>query len=142
MTNHTIQRCSQQFGTVAVRRSDDDGEGQAPVFYEQAALGAGFTAIGRVRPRQVSAQRGFGEAASGGLPAPGEPFDFILFGQPRAPELFEDAVAAPILKIAMQGFAGAELSFRRSVPLTTCAQDIQNTCEGLRVSAGGRPLTC
>jgi hypothetical protein len=75
-------------------------------------------------------QRSFALRPVQALPFPSDAFQFVVFGQPRAPQAHEKALLPPLLEVVMNG-AGAAKTLGQSLPLAAGAQHIHNGRENL-----------
>ena len=71
------------------------------------------------------AQRSLGHRSVHALPAPLDALQFVVLAKSPRPELLEDSVLRPFLKVGVDGAAGAELT-RHGFPLTAGAKDVED----------------
>jgi hypothetical protein len=103
-----------------------------------------FPPIGGVVAHRFLRQGRFALRPVNALPLPGNPFHFIILGQPCLPQGQEKSLSAPALKVFMNGTGAAERLGQR-LPLAASPQHINNAGEDLTIrqrfaSAAGTPL--
>src|SRR5690625_1704831 len=88
-----------------------------------------FSPIRRIGAGRFLRQRRFHHGAIDALPEPRNPFHFIVFPEPFAPQRLEHACLLPFQEALMDSAGTANAYLWDRLPLTACYQHIRNGLE-------------
>ncbi len=117
---------------MRVGYAGDDRQRDSMHVDQQAALARIFSRVRWIGSNAMFCQRSLAHRAVDRLLPPGDVFHLDVLGHAHLPELYEETLLVPVLKMRVDGAARAKL-VRYRLPLTAGAQHIDD---------GGEYLLC
>ena len=124
--NNRLQGLLQKRAVMGVGSADDYGKRDTRLVRQKGSFRSIFSPVGGILSDRFLSQRGFHHGAIDALPFPTDAFHLLILHQTRLPDLLENALFHPLLKVGMNGTGTAEALSGKGLPLNSGTGDIHN----------------